>query len=900
MLSLIGLFAACGLPAQELPAQDPFYLVDTFLGGDAAQRPALANNSALEDAQGIAVDASGNVYFSETSKHRIGRISPAGTIQYIAGVGRAGFSGDGGPATQAELHSPYGLALDAAGNLYIADLQNARIRMVSPDGRIRTVVGGGSFAPSPNGVAALETRLRAPRNLAIDNAGTLFISDFEDHRILRLTPAGRVFVYAGAGARGSATDGAALAVTFSAPAGLAVDRFGALYVADSGNHAIRRVLNGAVTTLRWAESDKLNLPTAISVDPAGNLYVASSGADLALRIQPSGATEILAHGARDVAMDRWGNLFVLSPRAVRKITPAGGITTLAGTAETISSLSDLSGALIQPADIKPDRNGGWILAELGGHRVRRVSPAGVITTLAGTGTPGYSGDGGAAREARLSSPQAVALDAEGNLYIADTENHRIRMVNRAGIITTVAGTGVAGFNGHVRQALEAQLNRPSGLAFDSLGWLIFSDTGNHRICRLIPPGLVVTIAGGNSAGFSGDGGPAYQAQFHSPRALAVDAQDNLYVGDTGNHRIRRIRLSGTVTTFAGTGRKGYSGEGVPATEANFSNVLGIAVDTAGNVFVSDSDNSRIRRISPSGAVFTIAGSGFRGFAGDLGPAREARFDDPMGLALDEAGLIFVADRLNHRIRRLTPVLAPVTTPLPADLPAELRISNAASMEASPVVPGMILTLQGNDLGPREPASGRITASGFLETALAGVQVRFDGQPAPVLYAQSNLVQVQAPYRLAAQLTTVVEVWRNEQLRARAASPVVAAAPAIFTTSAGSGPAAALNEDGSLNAASSPAAAGSLLTFYATGEGALDPLPVEGALTVDSSAKPVLPFQITVGGLAAEVVSFTPSATSPGISRVVIRIPGPLAPGPQPLVFTVGGITSQRGVTLFVR
>jgi uncharacterized protein (TIGR03437 family) len=798
----------------------------------------------------------------------------------------------------AALNSPYGLAVDRAGNLYIADLLNGRIRVMGPDGRIRTVAGGGTAPVAMTGTAALEATLRSPRNVAVDAAGNVFISEFDGHRIFRLTPDGRIAPYAGTGVSGPATEGAALTSTFSFPAGLLVDLAGNLYVADSSNHAIRRITSGWVANFQIRAAGLLNLPTGIAMDASGNLIVACSGFDQALRISPLGNVEIVGPGARDVAADAAGNLYLLSGNSVYKISPTGAATVIAGSSPQFRGDGGAANqALLSlPSDIKPDRNGGWLIADAANHRIRRVAPNGVISTIAGTGVAGFAGDQGPATQARLSNPQSVAVDNDGNIYVADTDNHRIRRISPAGVITTVAGIGVAGFNGNLRPALGAQLNHPAGLTFDSLGWLIISDTGNHRVCRLLPSGVLVAIAGTGAAGFAGDGGAATDARLNLPRGLATDAQDNLYVADSGNYRVRRITRSGSISTYAGNGRMGFTGDGQRATDASFTNVLGLAVDAAGNLFVSDADNSRIRRISAAGIVTTIAGSGMRGFAGDGGAALNARFDDPLGIAIDSSGAILVADRLNNRIRRLVPGSAAA----PVELMQELRTIHAASQEPTPAVAGLMLSLQAPDIGPRQPVSGSRDAGGILETQLANTQVRFDGQPAPILYAQSNLIQVQAPYRIASQITTQVEVIREGRVRGAATMTVSPAAPGIFTTGGGAGPAAALNEDFSLNGAQSPCAPRSLLTFYATGEGAADPTPTDGKISEEPYPKPVLPMQVTIGGHAAEIVRVIPSATSPGIAQITVRVPEAAGGGAQPLVLLAGGVPSQPGVTVFVR
>lgn len=892
------ILAAYAFCSEQSHAQEPAYTIETFAGSDPAQNNGFALNVVFEGLRGITVDPSGYVYVSDTARHQVARIAPSGEFRYIAGTGRAGFSGDGGPANEAALNSPYGLAADRSGNLYIADLQNGRIRVVSADGRIRTVAGGGTTLVTAAGASATAATLNSPRNIAVDAAGNLYVSEFEGHRILRLTTDGRIAPFAGTGISGPATEGNALNVTFSYPAGLHMDNANNLYVADSSNHAIRRITNGQVTTVRLQTPGLLNLPTGVTMDPSGNLYAASSGFDHALRVSPLGNADIVVPGARDLAVDASGNLLVISASMVRKVTSAGATTVIAGSSSQFRGDGGAANQalLFQPSDIKPDRAGGWFIADAGNHRVRRISASGVITTVAGTGIAGFSGDDGPAIQARLSNPQSIAADSEGNLYIADTDNHRIRRVGTNGVITTVAGAGIAGFNGDLRPALEAQLNRPASIAFDSIGWLLISDTGNHRICRLLPSGVLVSIAGSSAAGYTGDGGPASAARLNLPRGLATDSQDNLYVADSANHCVRRITLNGIITTYAGNGRMGFTGDGQKAIEASFTNVLGVAVDATGNLFISDADTLRIRRVSAAGIVITVAGSGLRGSSGDGGAALQARLDDPLGLAVDATGAILIADRLNNRIRRLLPSAAQS----PVEVSPEWKALNAASQLSAPAVPGIMLSLQGTNIGPKDPVSGRPGVGGVLETTLSNFQVRFDGYPAPILYAQSNLIQVQVPYRVASQLTTQVELVRDGQVRSNTALTVGPAAPGIFTTGPGSGPAAALNEDYSLNSAASPAMPGSLLTFYATGEGAVDPAPIDGKVSTDPYPKPVLPMQVSVGGQAAEIVRLIPSATSPGIAQITIRLPAGGNGGTQPLVLTVAGVASQSGVTIFVK
>ena len=328
-----------------------------------------------------------------------------------------------------------------------------------------------------------------------------------------------------------------------------------------------------------------------------------------------------------------------------------------------------------------DSAGNLFIADTYNNRIRKVDSAGVISTIAGSGEAGFSrggfsGDGGPATSARLSSPSGVALDGAGNLFIADTYNRRIRKVDSAGVISTVAGTGEFTFGGGDRgdggPAVDAQLATPSGMALDGAGNLFIADTYNNRIRKVDSAGVISTIAGSGETGliggggFSGDGGPAVEAELYNPHSVALDGAGNLFIADTYNHRIRKVDSAGVISTVAGSGEAGFfgswfSGDGGPATAARLNGAKGVAVDGAGNLFIADNGNHRIRKVDAAGTISTIAGSGETGliggggFSGDGGPATAALLDVPYGVALDGAGNLFIADTHNHLVRKLTPV-----------------------------------------------------------------------------------------------------------------------------------------------------------------------------------------------------------------------------------------------------
>ena len=306
----------------------------------------------------------------------------------------------------------------------------------------------------------------------------------------------------------------------------------------------------------------------------------------------------------------------------------------------------------EPQGATVDAAGNLYIADFRNSRIRKVSPAGTVTTIAGSGLPGFSGDNGAALQAQLSYPSDVEVDAAGNLYIADTNNHRIRRVSAAGVITTVAGNGVAGFGGDNGSAVTAQLYTPTGIAIDGAGNLYIADTYNSRIRKVTPSGIITTVAGSGAHGFSGEGQVATSSALNDPTGIAVDAAGNLYIADRFNHRIRTVTANGLLNTIAGTGTGEFGGDGGLATAASLQNPSDVAVDKYGSLYIADQSNHRVRKVS-SGVITTVAGSGVAGFSGDGGNALFAAFNTPLAVAVDTLGSLFVVDTGNQRVRKVT-------------------------------------------------------------------------------------------------------------------------------------------------------------------------------------------------------------------------------------------------------
>ena len=334
-----------------------------------------------------------------------------------------------------------------------------------------------------------------------------------------------------------------------------------------------------------------------------------------------------------------------------------------------------SASLHNPSSVAVDTAGNVYIADEFNHRIRKISPGGIITTVAGTGERVFSGDGGQATSISVASPKGVALDAAGNFYIADTDNSRIRKVTPDGIITTVAGGGeIFPGNGDGGPATSARLDSAVGVAVDTAGNLYIAERGSARIRKVSFAGIITTVAGNGTFGFSGDGGPATSAQLDFPVDVAVDTAGNLYIADFGNHRIRKVSPGGIITTVAGNGVDDFSGDGGPATAASLNSPSGVAVDAAGNLFINNRSSGRIRKVNTSGIITTVAGGG--GDSGDGGPATSANFGFSLDVAVDAAGNLYIADAGSDRIRKVlasAPSVSAIPTTLSFTAPAGAQI-----------------------------------------------------------------------------------------------------------------------------------------------------------------------------------------------------------------------------------
>lgn len=694
---VVAFLAGPSAPARAIAARPPAGIITTLAGSNHDGRPAA--ELPLQLVRGMATDAAGNLYFSEGYAY-VRKVSTSGILSTLAGNGINRYRGDGGPASLAELVNPSGVAVDKAGNVLIAT-EDHRIRRVSTAGIITTVAGTGSPGFSGDGGAATAARLYSPAGLTSDPAGDLFITDTGNQRLREVDASGIITTIGGNGTVGSiddgavATDGPLFAGAFGA------DAAGNVYVADAIRHSIRKISSsGVISTIAGNGTygfggdggpalDAAMTPLSAALDAAGNLFIADGvnnrirkvdNAGIITTVAGDGTTGVAGDGGPAIAaqlnrpnliaVDGAGNLFVYDDSGrIRRIDRSGTITSFVGGSPRVDrgDGGPAVEAVVRPSALAVDAQDNVYIAEAEYARVRKVSPTGTITAFAGTGVAGFSGDGGPALDAQLSGPAGLAIDPAGDVYVSDAGNSRIRRISPTGIITTIAGTGQPGFSGDGQPATAATFYGPSSLALDQAGNLFVSDTRNQRVRRIDPSGIVTTVAGTGAQGFVVEGVPALQATFQYPFGLAVDRHGDLLIVDSGNRRVRRLS-QGVLTTVAGTAdqdpRRGLNGEGPPPGDGGLATVTtldapaGIAVDADGNLFVAEQLGATIRKVTPAGVISTVAGSGLEGFAGDGGPALAAQMFSPAALALDHSGNLLIAEGGDdtvggNRVRRVS-------------------------------------------------------------------------------------------------------------------------------------------------------------------------------------------------------------------------------------------------------
>lgn len=599
-------------------------LIAGHLGGSGSI-DGSAGGARFYNPKGAATDGAGNIYVADSTRNIIRKVSPTGVVTTIAGAAEIVGSTDG-PGATALFNQPGGVAVDAAGTVYVADTGNDTIRRITAAGQVSTVAGNPGAPGSTDGPAAA-ARFNAPGAVTTDGANNIYVADSASNTIRKITPGGVVSTVAGSPGIAGSQDGNGSAAHFNAPEGITADVTGNLYVADTFNNTIRKITpSGAVTTLAGTAGvfGGQNGPAATAL--FGNCY--------------------------GITIDAAGNLYVIDVgnQGVRKITPQLIVSTVAGSG--VAGYADGAGTAAQfsnPWGVAVDTAGNIFVGDYVNDTIRKITPAAVVSTLAGTAAHPGSADGTGAA-AWFNGPSSAAADPSGNVYIADTSNNTIRKITWDGIVTTLAG--MAGTSGATNgSSASARFNLPAGVVFDVNGNVYVTDAGNNMIRKIATSGVVTTVAGTAGAhGFTD--GPGNVALFNDPTGLAIDTAGNLYVTDTGNNTIRSITPAGFVTTLAGAAGITGSADGTGAA-AHFNAPQAIAVDSAGNLYVADTLNNTVREISASGAVTTLAGlAGTFGLNDGTGTA--ARFFRPNGLALDGLGNAYVADTANHAIREITP------------------------------------------------------------------------------------------------------------------------------------------------------------------------------------------------------------------------------------------------------
>jgi sugar lactone lactonase YvrE len=666
--------------ASVRPAFGQGGVITTIAGGGPNNTTALLAD--LVQPGSVAVDPSGNIIVSAYAMNQVFRIDTLGNFSVLAGTGVRGFSGDNGPATSARLSTPWGVATDRFGNVFIVDTNNQRVRRVdATTGIITTVAGNGVYSFSGDGGLATSASLWDPQGIAVDANGNLFIADYGNCRVRRVdASAGIITTVAGNGGCGFGGDGgAATSAELSRIWSVALDGSGNLFIADTSNYRVRRVDAGTqiITTVAGggpgllgdggpATSAWLNTVFGVIVDHTGNLFIPDAGDARIRRVDASTqiittiggngnpgfsgdggpATAATLNFPMSAALDSLNNLIIadtFNNRLRRLDVGAGKIVTVAGGGTGGDGSPAIHSILVQPYGISVDPSGNVFIADTLNERIRRIDAStGNITTIAGTGWQGSSGDGGPATSAAIFDPRGVVIDSLGNIYIGGA-NSTIRQVAPSGTVSSPFSF--------------TQISTAGGVAVDGAGNVYVANSGVHQILRIDPnTDLTTVVAGNGNSGYTGDGGAATSATLSLPQGVAVDSAGNVFIADTDNNVVRRVDAkSGIIRTVAGNGASGFSGDGGPATSAALALPQRLAIDSLGNLYVADLLNNRVRRIdAATGVITTVAGTGAADFSGDGGQATSAALNNPGDVAIDDFGYLYIVDLLNNRVRRVSP------------------------------------------------------------------------------------------------------------------------------------------------------------------------------------------------------------------------------------------------------
>jgi sugar lactone lactonase YvrE len=598
--------------------------------------PAL--KSSLNFPAGLAFDK-GNLYVADRNNHRIRKIDSKGIISTVAGTGIPECCNDNGLAVEAHLHFPSDIDVDTEGNLYISDRSNNRIRKVNPDGIITTIAGlgkpgyGGDFGPADQAL------LKYPFGVSHDNKGNFYIADRGNNRVRKIDQRGIITTIAGDGTHSFGGDyGPANQSSLAFPTDVIVDSLGMVYIADRNNNRVRKIDRlGVITTLMGLSQTEFNGDNEISAETTLHLpfALALNGEDRLLvvdrnhfrvrevRLQSNQVETIAGNGTflfrgdggpgggatldapSGIAVDSKGNVLFADRlhQRIRRVGSNGILETVIGNGKQGNEGNGRPGieaTLHLPEVLVIDREDNIYLTQRTGNAwiIRKSNAEGIITHFAGNGRQGNTGDGGPAIEASFHTISDIAADGSGNIFIADSINRNIRKVDKNGVISTIAEANLEGLGTEVH---------PNGIVVDKAGSIFFSDSGSSKVYKIDTNGAITLIAGTGDFGDHGDGGLALEAGLRSPGGLAIGPEGFLYIAEQTTHRIRRVDSSGIITGYVGTGKFGYSGDEGPAIEANIKTPFRMDFDREGNLYFSDRDNNRIRKVDTSGVITTIAG-----------------------------------------------------------------------------------------------------------------------------------------------------------------------------------------------------------------------------------------------------------------------------------------------------